>query len=291
MRAAAFAYLDDCRARYGSAIPWRVLQSFRCGDDRIALVTQRGIRWMAGRPALSFMTTYRENAADIPYDDHVGDDGLWRYRYQGTNPNAADNVAMKRAAEQRKPLVWFVATGEGVFDATYPMYVVGHNDAELSFVVAEGEQLVILEDPRLDETTRRRYVERITKQRLFQPVFRSRVLRAYSQRCTICRLRHVSLLDAAHIRPDAAGGQPVVTNGLALCKIHHASYDQFLLSVTPDFEVRVHPAILRETDGPMLLHGLQETHERRIVLPRRLTDHPDRNALLQRHQQFLDRAS
>lgn len=53
-------------------------------------------------------------------------------------------------------------------------------------------------------------------------------------RCTICRLAHLSLLDAAHIRSDALGGAPVVTNGMAMCKIHHAAYDGDLLSVGPD---------------------------------------------------------
>ena len=61
--------------------------------------------------------------------------------------------------------------------------------------------------------------------RLHQPVFRAQVLQAYGA-CIICRLKHVDLLDAARILSDADGGQPVVTNGLAMCKIHHAAYDR-----------------------------------------------------------------
>ncbi len=50
----------------------------------------------------------------------------------------------------------------------------------------------------------------------------------------MCRLKHVDLLDAAHILSDSDGGQPVVTNGLSLCKIHHAAYDRGIVGVRPD---------------------------------------------------------
>jgi putative restriction endonuclease len=65
----------------------------------------------------------------------------------------------------------------------------------------------------------RRYAEAITRHRLHQPLFRARVLQAYENRCSMCHLRHASLLDASHIPDDKhAMGQPVVPNGLALCK-------------------------------------------------------------------------
>ena len=42
-------------------------------------------------------------------------------------------------------------------------------------------------------------------------------------RQALCRLRHQELLDAAHITPDGdAEGEPVISNGVALCKLHHA---------------------------------------------------------------------
>lgn len=46
------------------------------------------------------------------------------------------------------------------------------------------------------------YVAREVKQRLHQQRFRYLVLRAYRQECSICRLRHPQLLEAAHILPD-----------------------------------------------------------------------------------------
>lgn len=266
-----------------------MLQSFEFAGHPVALITQRGIRWLSGRPAITFTTTYSRDPSRAPYADHVGGDGLPRYKYQGTDPQRADNVSMKRAEQLGLPLVWFVGTGEGVYSAHYPVFVIGHDDSTLDFTVAlDAEQRAVVSDDRLDEETRRRYVERLTRQRLHQPIFRSQVLRAYERRCSICRLAHLPLLDAAHIRSDAAGGAPVVTNGLAMCKIHHAAYDQSLMSVDPLYRVVVSPAVRREKDGPMLLHGIQEMHGSPISLPRRPKERPDRDLLHERHSAFLD---
>ena len=93
---------------------------------------------------------------------------------------------------------------------------------------------------------------RLGKQRMHQREFRQRVRRAYREQCAICRLRHEELLDAAHILPDGhPRGEPVVPNGLALCKPHHAAFDRHVLGVRPDLTVELRPDVLREPDGPM----------------------------------------
>jgi putative restriction endonuclease len=110
---------------------------------------------------------------------------------------------------------------------------------------------------------------------------------AYEGTCCVCTLKHPELLDAAHITEDGAdGGDPVVTNGLSLCKIHHAAYDRLLLGITPDYEVRINQRLLDEIDGPMLRHGLQEMHRRLLTVPRGRADRPDRDRLDQRFQAF-----
>src|SRR5699024_1627364 len=96
-------------------------------------------------------------------------------------------------------------------------------------------------------------------------------------------------LDAAHIVPDGEQlGQPVVQNGLSMCKIHHAALDQQLLGITPDYEVRLNHELLDIIDGPMLRHGLQEMHGPGPTLPGRRTDHPDRERIDLRYADFLN---
>jgi len=46
-----------------------------------------------------------------------------------------------------------------------------------------------------------------------------------------------------------------VPSGLALCKLHHAAFDNHVLGVHTDLTVDLRPDILREPDGPMLKHG------------------------------------
>ena len=55
------------------------------------------------------------------------------------------------------------------------------------------------------------------------------------------RACHAELLDAAHIVPDADEGEPVIPNGLALCKLHHAAFDRYFLGVRPDYVLQVRP--------------------------------------------------
>jgi putative restriction endonuclease len=137
----------------------------------------------------------------------------------------------------------------------------------------------------------RRYTRRLTLQRLHQVLFRPVVLRAYNSSCAICGLTQVKLLDAAHILPDRhPNGEPVVSNGLALCKLHHAAYDADMLGIRPDYTVEVRADILAETGGPMLLHGLQEMHGIKITLPRSRYDRPDRHRLEERYAEFRNTA-
>src|SRR5206468_12226286 len=104
-------------------------------------------------------------------------------------------------------------------------------------------------DPAL-VSARRQYVTAVVRRRLHQRGFRERVLRAYQMCCAICRLRHDELLEAAHILPDGhPRGEPVIPNGLALCKLHHAAFDSYIIGVTPDLEVKVRLDVLEEIDG------------------------------------------
>ena len=75
--------------------------------------------------------------------------------------------------------------------------------------------------------------------RVRDPKFRQRVLTAYEYRCAVCgfdvRLGSVSIaLDAAHIRWHQAGGPAEESNGLALCVLHHKTFDLGAFTVSPE---------------------------------------------------------
>jgi putative restriction endonuclease len=99
------------------------------------------------------------------------------------------------------------------------------------------------------------------------------------------------LLDAAHIVGDLEErGDAVVSNGLSLCSIHHRAFDEDLVGISPDYEVRVSSRLLEDEDGPML-ELLKGFHGEALQVPRTVAQRPDRERLADRYERFLARAS
>jgi putative restriction endonuclease len=102
------------------------------------------------------------------------------------------------------------------------------------------------------------------------------------------QVKHPELLDAAHIIPDGEeGGEPIVPNGLSLCKIHHAAFDNYIVGLNPYYKIIVRKDILEEIDGPMLKYGIQEMHGHKIILPNKIQNRPDQDRLEIRFKAFL----
>lgn len=252
--------------------------------------TQTGI-WKPATmtSALSIVTTYRRPGQARPYDDAVGTDGLLRYKWRKTDPHSADNRALRAAKDAELPLIWFLGVGDAHYQPVFPVYLLWEEPAAHQFVIDPDVAKGLVSPRSPVEAELRRYIVRETRQRLHQPRFRATVLRAYAGRCAVFALRHPELLDAAHIVADGdEDGVPVVRNGLALCKIHHAAYDAGILGVRPDLVVQIRPDLLVEVDGPMLQHGLVARHGQRLLaLPRARAEQPDPDRLDRRYASFL----
>lgn len=210
---------------------------------------------------------------------------------RGSDPLHHDNVGLRLAMQRRIPLIYFHGIVPGLYVAEWPVYVVGDNPTGLTFTVSVEERRFASlgsPPPESDEVEiRRRYATREFRQRLHQREFRERVVRAYEHNCAVCRLRRQELLEAAHIIGDAdPSGIPSVRNGLSLCKLHHAAFDANLIGIRPDYIVSVRRDVLEETDGPMLIHGLQGFHEKPLWVPSREASKPDRDKLEQRYAVF-----
>jgi putative restriction endonuclease len=190
--------------------------------------------------------------------------------------------------EHRLPILRFDKIAKATYQLIYPVFVVGDNPITREFTLTLDEALRLVPGGSQPlSPIEKAYAARLVNQRVHQPAFRARVMLAYEGTCCVCTLKHPELLDAAHITEDGAqGGDPVVTNGLSLCKIHHAAYDRMLLGITSDYEVRINQRLLDEIDGPMLRLGLQEMHRRPLTLPRSRADRPDQERLDLRFQRF-----
>lgn len=235
---------------------------------------------------LSITSTY-----DNPYGDYRGEsDELLNYKYQSSTTGAGTNTKLRAAFEQNVPLVLFEEIERGKYIANFPVYV--KNDfrqmamfqIDLTSVPIKTDEEFTFTDIPLEKA----YAERQALQRLHQPKFRARVLSAYEGKCSICNLKHVELLDAAHIIPDAReNGFATVNNGLALCKIHHTAYDRDVIGITPDYIVEVKQSVMAETDGPMLEYGIKRMNGVKLQLPRSQSQHPLKENLEQRYSQFM----
>ena len=85
---------------------------------------------------------------------------------------------------------------------------------------------------------------------------------------------------------DELLGQPVVTNGIALSKIHHAAFDNHLIGIDPDGRVHVSERLLMLHDGPLLEQSLKAIAGASVWVPKRREHHPHRNRLAARFEQF-----
>jgi putative restriction endonuclease len=297
IRLGAFRFLEEQRrlAPDEGVLTRKVLeQGFTYEGQRVPLVGPQGIfkpRLLREVP-LSITTVPVIEGETRPYDDAFGDDGLLRYRYRGTDPRHHENVGLRLAMERKVPLIYFHGVLPGLYVAEWPVYIVGDDPARLTFTVSVDDRRFasLGSTGQLDveeAEIRRRYATRLFQQRLHQREFRERVVRAYQYHCAVCRLRRDELLQAAHIVPDADPlGVPSVPNGLALCTLHHAAFDTYLIGITPDYEVEVRRDVLEEKDGPMLIHGLQGFHGARLLVPRRPSSQPDRHLLEHRFAEF-----
>ncbi len=294
VRARAFEFLRQQRDLHGEVLSHSVLsQGFVFDGRRVPLLGPQGIfkpAVLAEMP-LSIMTKAVVEGVTPPYDDSLGADGFLRYRYRGTDPAHRDNVALRLAMHQGVPLVYLFGVTPGRYMPVWPVFIVRDHPEDLAFSVAvDAPYMPVLSDPRPDLQSleaRRAYVTAVTQRRVHQQGFRERVLQAYQTQCAICRLRHEELLEAAHILPDGhPRGEPIVPNGLALCKLHHAAFDRHILGITPALTVEVRLDILREADGPMLQHGLQAVHGTSIVTPRSVLLRPRAEFLAERYEMF-----
>lgn len=270
----------------GGYLEWSDLQAVELADGSAHRVVDpgRGGIWNPREleGTLSILTS-----PDGPYADKELAGGLLQYHYQ-SGPEGGKNLKLRRSMELGLPIIRLHKVAKATYLPIFPVFVIADDPRAREFTLAIDESLRTLPDPTALTEVERRYAERLVRQRVHQRAFRARVMLAYETRCTICVLKKARLLDAAHIIGDRhAHGEAAVSNGLSLCKIHHAAYDQNLLGIRPDYRVEVNAALLEEVDGPMLLHGLQEMHGRQIVVPRVKAQRPDPGRLDERFREFL----
>ena len=238
IRASLFVWLEKESGRNGGIFTRdQLLNGFVVDGETISLLGAKGI-WIPRQfdDIPISIATYSHG----PYKDSMDENFRVNYKYLGRNPDERENAGLRKAAISKTPLVYFISPIPGKYQALWPVFIIEDHPETLS-VIAEVKSAYISElqgserAGLVGEQDMRKYQYALVRQRLHQQAFRVQVLDAYSDNCTVCHLKHAELLDAAHIIPDGQPrGELVVPNGLSLCKIHHAAFDNNIIGITPD---------------------------------------------------------
>ena len=192
-------------------------------------------------------------ALDGPYQDaHRGEDGgaSWAidYSQEGADSNYFTNRALLACMEDAVP----IGVLKQVRDSPRSEYRVLGLGYVTSFdgksfqisstppgEVDEEIQTVFVEFDAFDQCDRRRQRQGMIANRIGQPDFRDRLVRAYSGRCAISECSISAALQAAHILCYRGAHTNHVQNGLLLRADIHSLFDAGLISIGPDYTISV----------------------------------------------------
>jgi putative restriction endonuclease len=305
VRLRAFEEIRSRQQVHGEVLPLDVLQQpVRVENLEISLIAHmRGIHKPSMlRAALAVLTVAPKKGAPAPYDDRFDVHGSFRYHYRdpGTEGDRArlmadsDNQSLRVAMDHRLPIIYYIGIIPGRYLPIFPTYVIDDHPNEREFSLdmtgfgLASPAFLSSRDDVAAEVPDRAYRAQVVMRRIHQAQFRQRVMTAYRSHCAICRLKRPELVEAAHIVPDSLGGPAIVSNGMAMCKLHHAAFDRHILGIRPDLTVAVRGDVLDEVDGPMLAHGLKDFHNQPLlVTPSVVIDRPGVDFLEQRWSGFL----
>lgn len=166
----------------------------------------------------------------------------------GSSPSIQTDLPSLQAAAQDGLGVFAKSTGElsiavradmlGLYvEQRQVLHALGKDAAQLTALRQMAADPLEIE---LDDLpASRRKVMSTTLRLLRERRFGEKVLTAYAHRCAFCGVQ-LRLLDAAHILPVAhPQSNDKVTNGVALCALHHRAYDMALVTFDATYAVLI----------------------------------------------------
>lgn len=95
----------------------------------------------------------------------------------------------------------------------------------------------------------------LKKEKVRDQGFRKAIVKLYDHRCALCGIKMLTdeghtIVDAAHIIPWSESHDDQPTNGMALCKLCHWSFDKGLMSVDGHYQVLISKSIQNDPNLP-----------------------------------------
>lgn len=127
--------------------------------------------------------------------------------------------------------------------------------------------------------------EQFVKARVNQNFFRQSILASYNCTCCITGIQQQELLIASHIRPWSIDKVNRLNprNGIAINALHDKAFENGLLTITPDFKIKVSSILLQQVKNSSTANFFTKYHDREIILPSRFL--PDIEFLMYHNQE------
>ncbi|WP_234573061.1 HNH endonuclease [Rhodohalobacter sp. 614A] len=143
---------------------------------------------------------------------------------------------------------------------------------------------------RKDHTQEESVKYRTTQTQVRDAGFSKTVRSVYNYTCAVCRSKVITqggstLVDGAHIIPRSQSNNDDPRNGLALCKSHHWMFDEYMLTVTPDYTIRLSKWLKEENNN---VGNLWDLNKESILLPEAIGYQPAREALENHYLRFKE---
>jgi putative restriction endonuclease len=159
---------------------------------------------------------------------------------------------------------------------------------ESEALLAEQEKrpiadMIPLEDMALKEGKEK---ERLIKVRVNQYLFRAAILASYDSTCCITGIKNPDLLVASHIAPWSTEIKNRMNpqNGLCLNALHDRAFDKYLITVTPDYTIKLSRKIKNEAKTQSVKENFIRFEGEKITLPQKFM--PDEKFLVLHNEMF-----
>ncbi|MFN8365761.1 MAG: HNH endonuclease [Candidatus Kapaibacterium sp.] len=112
---------------------------------------------------------------------------------------------------------------------------------------------------------------RFVKTRVNQKFFRESILGIYHNTCCITGIDNPKLLVASHIIPWAKDKENRLNpeNGICLNSIHDKAFDQGLITITPDYKVKLSRKLLQSQHQDSIQKFFKDYEDANIIMPDR----------------------
>lgn len=159
-----------------------------------------------------------------------------------------------------------------------------HSEALLAnFAQTSVEQLHNISESELSKEGKTR--QQLVQIRVNQSFFRSTVLASYNCTCCITGIQKQEMLIAGHIKPWSIDEKNRLnpSNGIAINALHDKAFDAGLLTITPDYKIKISSNLLKDARKPNIEEYFLRYDQKDIILPSRFLPDPE---FLEYHNNF-----